>query len=263
MTERSPNFPSMPLEEAIDAARTIYQKEGRSVMPRSSAVAPLGYSSINGRSLSVLGALRGYGLLEGRGDEVSLTADAITVLKAPAGSEEHITALVRLFENPPAFQLLRSRGDEASGETLRWHLIKSNFREDSAERLVKTYLASRELVTRAKATYGFQEGLREEEDRLDHLADDPKLKAAFFGEPKAVAPAHKREAGGEGLAMGVHERVLQSGMLSKTASYRVIVSGPVGEAEIDRLLRKIEMDREILAEPDPEPHPEAEEDLIG
>ena len=53
--------------------------------------------------------------------------------------------------------------------------------------------------------------------------------------------------------MGVHERVLQSGMLSKEASYRVIVSGKVGVAEINRLLAKLEMDKDILAEPDPTP----------
>ena len=100
MSERSPNFPSMSLGEAIDAARLIFQKEGRSVMPRKSAVAPLGYSSINGRSLSVLGALRAYGIIDGRGDEINLSADAIAALMAPHGSEEHFGALRRLFESP-------------------------------------------------------------------------------------------------------------------------------------------------------------------
>lgn len=51
--------------------------------------------------------------------------------------------------------------------------------------------------------------------------------------------------------MSAHERVLQAGMLSKSASYRLIVSGPVGVAEIDRLLKKLEVDKEILADPDP------------
>jgi hypothetical protein len=55
------------------------------------------------------------------------------------------------------------------------------------------------------------------------------------------------------LGMGVHERILQSGMLSKTASYRVIVTGSVGVAEIERLVKKIEMDKEILADTDPVP----------
>ena len=65
MADRSPNFPSVNLADAIEAVRAIYQREGRSLMPRLSAAKALGYNSMNGRSLSKLGALRGYGLLDG------------------------------------------------------------------------------------------------------------------------------------------------------------------------------------------------------
>jgi hypothetical protein len=51
------------------------------------------------------------------------------------------------------------------------------------------------------------------------------------------------------LGMGVHERILQSGLLSKTASYRVIVTGHVGVAEIDRLLRRLRWTRKSLPIP--------------
>src|SRR5690348_2777359 len=126
MADRSPNFPQLSLPDAIDAIRSIYQREGRSKMPRLSAVKPLGYSSMNGRSLRVLGALRAYNLLDGRGDDVRVSDDAITILNAPEGSPERKDALVRAFEGPAAFALLRSKGD-ASADTLRWHLIKANF----------------------------------------------------------------------------------------------------------------------------------------
>ncbi len=58
MVERSPNFPAVPLGEAIDSARKIYDNEGRSSFPRLSAVKPLGYKSLNGRSLRIIGALK-------------------------------------------------------------------------------------------------------------------------------------------------------------------------------------------------------------
>jgi hypothetical protein len=74
----------------------------------------------------------------------------------------------------------------------------------------------------------------------------------FPGSGASKQQAPDEGPGQIGLAMGVQERVLQSGMLSKSASYRVVVSGPVGVAEIDRLLKKLEMDKEILADPDPE-----------
>lgn len=258
MAERSPNFPAVSLADAIDYARLIYEREGRAKMPRLSAVKPLGYTSLNGRSLGALGALRAYNLLDGRGDEVSLSADAIAILKAPDGSAEKSDALRRAFEAPPAFALLRSKGD-ASPDTLHWHLVKANFRDEAADKLLKVYLASRELVNAAGVDY--IDGTEPLETDAQSAPVSPQLVVTGGAADKALALGSATVVS-EGVGMGIHERVLQSGMLSKTASYRVIVSGPVGEAEIDRLLRKLEMDKEILADPDPEPtgHPPLADD---
>ena len=44
------------------------------------------------------------------------------------------------------------------------------------------------------------------------------------------------------------ERELTTGLLSKDASFRLIVSGPIGVREIERLIKKLEFDKEILAD---------------
>lgn len=261
MADRSPNFPSMNLADAIEAVRAIYQREGRSQMPRLSAAKALGYNSMNGRSLSKLGALRGYGLLDGRGDDVKVTGIATALLSAPKDSDEWRDALTRAFESPPGFSLLVDKG-EASPETLRWHLVKANFRDDKAERSVRVFLESRDLVNSELGGYVSTSSVAEEEDEfspLAHVTPGPAPKPT-----KGGANQQQYSAAGEtGLAMSAHERVLQSGMLSKTASYRVIVSGPVGVSEIDRLLKKLEVDKEILADLDPEPqHDEDDPDAI-
>jgi hypothetical protein len=49
------------------------------------------------------------------------------------------------------------------------------------------------------------------------------------------------------------ERILADGLLSKQATFRIVVSGKIGPMEIDRLFKKLELDREILAEPDDDP----------
>jgi hypothetical protein len=252
MAERSPNFPSVSLAEAIDYARLIFEREGRSKMPRLSSAKALGYSSLNGRSLGALGALRSYDLIEGRGDDVSLTDDAITILKAPVDSTERAEALRRSFEAPSAFALLRAKG-EASPETLKWHLIKSNFRDEAADKLLKVYLASRELVN---AECGEYDAFAPVENEPAPNVMEKALSDFVAGKVQTPYPAAQRiiddaKQEKESLAMGVHERILQSGMLSKQASYRVIVSGHVGEVEIERLLRKLEMDKEILADQTP------------
>jgi len=59
-------------------------------------------------------------------------------------------------------------------------------------------------------------------------------------QPPFMAPAK--------LAQG--ERELTTGLLSKNASFRLIVSGDVGVKEIERLIAKLELDKEILGESD-------------
>jgi hypothetical protein len=48
------------------------------------------------------------------------------------------------------------------------------------------------------------------------------------------------------------ERNLVTGLLSKDANSRLVVSGPIGVKEMERLIQKLELDKEILADPDPE-----------
>jgi hypothetical protein len=56
------------------------------------------------------------------------------------------------------------------------------------------------------------------------------------------------DLGLEGVKLVEGERELTTGLLSKTASFRLIVSGDVGVKEIERLIAKLELDKEILAE---------------
>jgi hypothetical protein len=44
------------------------------------------------------------------------------------------------------------------------------------------------------------------------------------------------------------KRELTTGLLSKDASFRLIVSGPIGVKEIEMLIKKLGIDKEILAD---------------
>ncbi|SFP62523.1 hypothetical protein [Sphingomonas rubra] len=251
MVDRSPNFPSMALGEAVDAVKRVYSAEGRAKAPRLSFVKPLGYTTMNGRSLRVLGALKAYGLIEGRGDELRISEEGFILANAPPDSSEYREALLASFRAPSAFQLFDEDDAAASAETLKWKLQKVGFQADGADRLVRVYRESRELVNATKGAYSDEEAADEEAEvppspAVDHFA-------GLFGPKRVEQPKAVPQSGGspQELGMGQHERVLQSGMLSKTASFRVIVSGQVGVSEIDRLVRKLEMDKEILADPEP------------
>lgn len=253
MVDRSPNFPSMSLGEAVEAIKKVHAAEGRSKAPRLSIVKPLGYSSINGRSLSILGALKAYCLIEGRGDELRLSQEGFILSNAPQDSVEYREALVASFRAPAAFQQFSAEDEGASAETLKWKLQKGGFQSDAAERLVRVYRESRDLVNAQKGDYEeIIPAKAPQSEAPSFTATLGRLNTALGSAADAgKAPPPLGVAQPE-LGMGVHERVLQSGMLSKSASFRVIVSGQVGVSEIERLVKKLEMDKEILADPDPE-----------
>jgi hypothetical protein len=101
---------------------------------------------------------------------------------------------------------------------------------------------------------GFEEG-ESEGDGADVATPDPakrhRERLAVDDHPKL----HKQK-----VVLMEGERELTTGLLSKGASFRLIVSGHIGEKEIDRLIQKLELDKEILAEPD---EPESNEDVEG
>jgi hypothetical protein len=67
----------------------------------------------------------------------------------------------------------------------------------------------------------------------------PELAPAELASPKLPLPD---------LAPMEGERELSSGMLAASTSFRLLVKGRVGAKEIERLIRKLELDRDILAD---------------
>jgi hypothetical protein len=63
------------------------------------------------------------------------------------------------------------------------------------------------------------------------------------------------------ITMAAGERELTTGLLAKDTSFRLIVSGQIGVKEIERLIKKLEIDKEILA--DQEAAEEAERRASG
>ncbi len=247
---RSPNYPSISLGTAIEAIKEVYAKEKRAHFPRTSLAGHLGYSSINGRSLARIGAIRAYRLIEGREDDLAVSQTAIAILEAPEGSPDRAEAYRTAFLSPTIFKRIHDKyGDETpSHETLRWWLTQQGYVGDASDKTLKSYLASLRVVN--AETEGYLPVPPEPDN--DGKPDKDGLPQSLdqgFG-VREVKPARRSENRTVGLEVGTHERVLQAGLLSKGASYRVLVTGHVGKAEFDKLIAKLQMDEDILADED-------------
>ncbi len=227
---RSPNYPNYDLGGAVGLIEKVYAKDGRNKVSRAALADHLGHESLSGPALGKIGALRAYGLIEGVGDELRVSEDAVSALKAPPGSGARKDALGRLALKPALFQMIQNDFETPpSMENLTFWLIKQGFSETAAEIAARSYLKTLDYV-----------------DSLRGGSDAPNL--SEDASRKAPPPmGNQNQKGGQFEALG-GERELITGLLSKTASFRLVVSGAVGVKEIERLIAKLELDKEILAE---------------
>lgn len=166
---RSPNYPNISLGLALEVVRLAYEKDHRNKMSREVLAKHMGYTSLNGRALGKIGALRSYGLIDGSGDELRISDDAVTALMAPTGSTDRTAALTRLAHKPPLFkELLKDFPTTIpSAENLKFSLIKRQFTPDAAEKAAKSYLTTMHLVAGIPDAYNFPAADSDAEDEME------------------------------------------------------------------------------------------------
>lgn len=144
----SPRAPSFALDDAIERASRIYEKERTHIIPAEVAAQDMGYSGArNGAALSAMATLRYYGLLERREEsKMAISRDYETYKFAP--DETHRRAmLVTWLRNPPVFQELLDKYKDGlpSDATLKFDLIQQGFSPQSADSCISVFKKSVEF----------------------------------------------------------------------------------------------------------------------
>lgn len=144
---RSPNYPALDLSAALEAIKPALRAEHRNKMSKEMLARHLGYTSLNGRALAKIGAVRAYGLIEGSGDEVRVSEDALHYLEAPPGAPDQAAVLMRCALRPAIFKEIATEFSTLPSEpNLRFWLIKRAYTPDAASKAAQSYLATMQLV---------------------------------------------------------------------------------------------------------------------
>ena len=160
--QRSPNYPGIDLEAAIEAAGSVYQKLGRAQFNLDEAANTWGYRGPSGPVRVRLAALRQYGLLDGqRGENPKLSRRALTFVLRNQSSREYKNALQEAALAPVLFREIGDARPDASDGVLREYLIVDrNFTDDGAERAIAVYRTTMRLAS------------LETEDTISRLEED-------------------------------------------------------------------------------------------
>ena len=160
---RSPNCPQISFAEAIEKGHKIYRAEHTHAAAKEVLAGDLGYSGLNGRSLTMIGALRQYGILEGSSDAMRVTPDAIAYFELDDGQEK-TEAMRRMALAPDLFgelNKLYTHGLPSDGN-LRHYLVNKGFSSKAADDVIKVYKANVQLATGEQGDYDEQEHDEEE-----------------------------------------------------------------------------------------------------
>jgi hypothetical protein len=195
--QRSPNYPGLSLQKAIQRASLVYKAEHTHPTPKEVVAKHLGYTSLNGSSLTAIGALNHYGLLEPAGDGLRVTSDAVAILELPEGDVERIEATYRCAFRPQLFADLSEQfGSKLPSEAnLRHALIKQGFIPKAADEVIRVYRENLEILGNGENECN---GPVEEDMRQNPTAGPETLGRAFSkeierGTPVAEALKHVGE----------------------------------------------------------------------
>jgi hypothetical protein len=141
--DRSPNFPKLSLESAIELVKKLHSEIGKAKVKREVAISALGYSGASGASLTTLGALNQYALIDqDRGAGVSISALAISLLH-PLNERQEREAKITAVLSPKVFNVLYTDGfHHASESTLANSLIQNGFTPEGARKAASVYLSN-------------------------------------------------------------------------------------------------------------------------
>ncbi|CAE6852634.1 hypothetical protein [Paraburkholderia aspalathi] len=143
--ERSPNFPFIPLEPALQRAQVLYSHERRGSAPAAAVAKHWGYTESSSAFKQTVAALKSYGLLIDEGGSsgrmVRLTETALRILLDQRPDTEEKASFIRNAALNPAVasEVFKRWPDGLPSEhTLSHYLMfDRGFQEETAMRVVK------------------------------------------------------------------------------------------------------------------------------
>ncbi|MDO8787688.1 MAG: hypothetical protein Q7J42_06425 [Sulfuritalea sp.] len=108
--KKSPRAPSIPVDEAVERALKIYEKQGRHPGPIELVAQHLGYSGKkNGAALATIASLRYYGLLDRPSEGMLAVSKELESYKFAPTDQMKRALLLKWVNSPPVFSELLER----------------------------------------------------------------------------------------------------------------------------------------------------------
>jgi hypothetical protein len=256
---RSPNYPKINLETAVNKVDLVYKAEHTHPADREVVARDLNYTSLNGASLTTIGALNSYGLLEAVGDQLKVSEDAVTILELPKGHHERVAALLRRANAPKLFaELQQEFGDSLPSDVnLRHSLIKRKFLPKGADEAIRVYRETKSFVNAEAREYSgsekggpegqfkpFVETPMQSSVRSPHVG--PNQTSFGTGTERPVDPSKVRIATEDGRPLVFRQLTELAFKLSRGSEAKITIYGDASQEAIDKLVQHLNLSKDTF-----------------
>jgi hypothetical protein len=250
---RSPGYPAIGLQEAIERVAKLYAQDKTAVVPMDAAGKHIGFAKAHGQALMFLSALRKFGLVEYPSDSrVVVTRRAVDILTFPEGHERREKAVQEAALSPniylELFERYRNSGlpsDEAIAPEL---IADKGFNPSAVASFLKDFRASLEY---AGLLADGVLSLSRDEANAENDAGDRGLslqlqQGSLTDSTSAVNHAHGSAPSTLGVKLMEGERVVFTHEIEPTHGVRILASGEVDDSVLDALELYIQLQKRRL-----------------
>jgi hypothetical protein len=234
---RSPNYPAVGLREACDRAAKFYRMDGKAGAPPQLAAVHIGFSKPHGQAMSVLAALKKFGLVTESNGRIILTQRGLEIVNLPSEDPRRAQALREAVLSPPIYQELIDQHKDTgwpSDDVVERELVTyRNFNPNAVKDFVADLRDSLEFAG-LSSLIALESG---EEDEFPPMQDSVQVRTAA---DVAALPAMASRAGGSGAAARIVKELL-SQRVSPDCVVQVIFDGPVTQKAVEKLIAHLEL----------------------
>lgn len=233
---RSPGYPNIGIEQALETVRKLYDKVRRNPIDREAAAKEIGYSGLTGPAAKMLSNLSHFGLIEkaGMGD-LRVCELAVEALYGHPDSKRKRAIRTAAF-SPELFKLIQERHSDGyvSEHALRNLLKREGFAEVAIAPAVNSYLS----------TYSYlqERGVAGDEKTYDDSDED----FAIERQPESPARDNNQQLVPIETTQRASHPSARASEIVQFENERVVFSEEAGPGKSLRLLARGELDAYLL-----------------
>jgi hypothetical protein len=244
---RSPNYPAITFEDALARVRRVYSENHNYTSSKEVIAQSLGYTSINGGSLTMIGALKAYDLIESDGDGLRVTANAVSIILLPEEDASCVETINACVFHPDIFKEIREKYTDnilPSDTHLKHYLITTKgYLAKAADGVIRVYRANLEFVNALNEKYNADmksTALQSKEVSTQQPLLIP-LPSKFYGGGQAM-PMHDYSSGSTSeLSESPNPNQELKFRLSPDSDVRLIFRGEVTQEAVTKLMKLLDL----------------------